>query len=150
MNCRLDVRRIVVACALLAVVLARAGCRMHRDPEQELMWRCENISNDGILWAEVNMGVYPLVEGQNEKWVLNTGLDAYPHLLEALDDPDRWVAAHVLLTKKRLMEIGPVRWPLSYTEWSGLHIEYLSGGTVHFDHEQRTAIRQHWINQLSA
>ena len=62
MNCDLCIKRMAFAFAFVGAALTSSGCRMHRDPQQELARRCANISNDGILWAEADMGVYPLVE----------------------------------------------------------------------------------------
>jgi hypothetical protein len=80
-------------------------------------------------------------------WVLETEMNAEPYLLRALDDPERWVAAHVLLTR-RWGRKNPGYSFQTEIEWNGLDVNIFADNSVHIEEGQRPAIRQYWIEKL--
>lgn len=64
--------------------------------------------------------------------------EATPALLAALHDPDRFVVAHVLLTRRSGTEGS------AFPEWNGLAVELHPDGTVVIDPAQRFALARRW------
>ena len=72
------------------------------------------------------------------------GRDVSGQLLKALDDPERFVAAHVLLGRLNRTKVRT-----SGAEYDGLRVVlYFDGKTV-IDAEQRTGLKKRWIERLS-
>lgn len=82
----------------------------------------------------------PMCEVQRHK-VLEIGPAARPHLLEALDDPEKFVVAHVLLTL-----ISGQQFRVSGEEWNHLRVELNHDGTVSIDPRQQHEIVTLWRN----
>lgn len=145
-------RAYLQACAtagsvLALLALAGVSCVGPAQRERELQERCKRISNQGIEWDATGLGLWPWVVGKNEKWVLETEMNAEPYLLRALDDPGKWIAAHVLLTKRW----GCKHPGYSYENeirWNGLDVNFLADGSLIIDESQQPAIRQYWIEKL--
>jgi hypothetical protein len=93
--------------------------------------------------------------GEDERWILNTRADPDPFLLAALDDPQRWVAAHVLLTERHMAELGqrpdaPLRYRWGTSNYNGMRADMSYRGVVIIDEKQRTEIRAFWITLLQS
>jgi len=106
--------------------------------------KCKGIRNESIGWNPSFFGLMVEVNGTDEKWVLHTKSNPDRYLLEALEDPKRWIAAHVLLTLRH-----DSTWT-GYTEeqWNGLEVIFHADGRVEIDENQQPAIRKYWIEKL--
>jgi hypothetical protein len=62
-----------------------------------------------------------------------------------LNDPDKFVVAHVILTKSRIGE----RYYVSSTHWNGLSVQLLNNGKVEIDPAQRVVLQEKWLNKIS-
>jgi len=89
------VKSLVYLCILAAVVVLLVDCTT-------LQTRSNGpialINNDDIGWSGTYYGLWADVRGAEAKKLLEIGPAARPYLLEALDDPEKFVVAHVLLT----------------------------------------------------
>jgi hypothetical protein len=97
-------------------------------------------TNDSIEWTGQRYGLKPYLD---EPAGLETaGADEVaaiaPTLIGALDDPDRFVVAHVLLT--RLSRVSHETFP----GWNGLAVELAVDGTSWVDPAQREALARRW------
>ncbi|MCX5673878.1 MAG: hypothetical protein NTX87_02620 [Planctomycetota bacterium] len=137
---------VVIALAVLA-----AGCGQSvsqcSEGENVIEVRCAGISNRGIGWGTDFFGTSPKTVGENEAWVRKAQFTLAKSLLKALDDPERWVAAHVLLT----FQFGDIpkaapKDPRRY--FNGLQVVILPDGKVAIDPAQRAAIRDAWYERL--
>lgn len=81
------------------------------------------ISNDDITWEGTLLGLYPMVRGEEPRKLLTLGREAVPGFRAALAHPDKYAAAHVLLT---LIEGEEVE--LSSTHWNGLRVSLTADG----------------------
>ena len=109
--------------------------------------RCARISNNGIKWDGTDVGLWPWIVGADEQWLLDTPLDPKCLLLQALDDPGKWVAAHVLLTKRWSLETGK-SFSLGVEAYNGLRVMLFGDGSVQIDPSQRPKIRKQWLDAL--
>ncbi|MDR1010875.1 MAG: FAD-dependent oxidoreductase, partial [Opitutaceae bacterium] len=62
-----------------------------------------------------------------------------------LNDPDRFVVAHVILTESLIGE----RIYVSGTHWNGLSVQLLNNGKVEIDPAQRVVLQEKWLNKIS-
>jgi hypothetical protein len=87
----------------------------------------------------------PVAGGKAERDLLGLAdVDAW--LLEALDDPNRWVAAHVLLTMRHTEHYAASK--SIEGRWNGLAVELMADGSSHIDEKQQAAIRTFWRSRL--
>jgi hypothetical protein len=108
------------------------------------------IRNSDIRWSGTLVGLYPFIEGQASQAVLATGVLAtgrstISELVAALDDPDRWIAAHALLTQvaPKLGGAPPIKGDAS-ERWWGLKVNLLADGRVEFDPADRPVLKKYW------
>jgi hypothetical protein len=66
-------------------------------------------------------------------------------LIDALDDPDRFAAAHVLLTE---IEVGGGGLTGSGQGWNGLRVDLSPEGRVLFHEEQREELKAFWRKRV--
>ena len=100
-------------------------------------------TNDAIEWTGQRYGLKPYLDqhvldqpvletaGTDEVAEVDEVAAVAPTLIEALDDPDRFVVAHVLLT--RLSRVSHETFP----GWNGLAVELAVDGTSWVDPAQR-------------
>jgi hypothetical protein len=108
------------------------------------------------------VGTKPEFIGARERWLITAPAYADECLLKALEDPRRWVVAHVILTERHL---GPVPEKLDAAYWerlleeattgrwregyyNGLYVDLKIDATPIFDDVQRPAIREYWIQRF--
>jgi hypothetical protein len=135
--------------ALLLGAYACAGCTVPVQENRELAERCARIRNEGIEIDGTDAGLLAWVVGEHERWVLTTPLNPYPYLLRALEDPDRWIAAHVLLSERWLRDTGTIITSTG-TDYNGLEIILYADGTKVADLGQQAKIKEHWSRVLQA
>ncbi|WP_273652328.1 hypothetical protein [Cellulomonas fimi] len=83
-----------------------------------------------VTWTAHAFGLSPVVTGDAQADERT--------LLALLDDPDRFVLAHVLLTRD-----SGVRHE-TYPTYNGLAVDVRADGTVHVDPAQRAPLRRRW------
>jgi hypothetical protein len=96
------------------------------------------LDNGDIRWDGTLVGLQPAIVGNPARLLLAAGRGAAPVLVDALADPARFVAAHVLLTWLAGGAVGPG------PTWNGLDIDLRPDGSVHADPEQRSALASQW------
>jgi len=96
----------------------------------------DQLSNADIRWDGTYVGLVPTILSDAGRRLLEIGDGAIPQLLGALEDENRFVAAHMLLTTLSGVEY--------HTEpWNGLAIE-LADGNAHVDPRQRFELARRW------
>lgn len=97
------------------------------------------LRNSDVRWDGTPFGLMPAVEGDAAKRLMSLGEPAAPVLREALDGPDKFAAAHVLLTF-----IEKTQWELSSSHWNGLRVDLYADGTTDLHPEQINEIVAMW------
>lgn len=97
-------------------------------------------SNAAVAWSAHRYGLSPsLAEPDDALLVgISDADDIEDALLALLDDPNRWVVAHVLLTRRAHLKHE------MFPTWNGLKIDVSADGTVHIDAAQRFVLRRRW------
>jgi hypothetical protein len=96
------------------------------------------LSNGDVVWDGNTFGLHPAIESDAAKAARAQGAAAIPGLLEALDDPDRFVAAHVVLT-----QVAGVTYS-AFPAWNGLAVLLEADGTTEIDPGQRAVLARRW------
>ncbi|WP_394825662.1 hypothetical protein [Pendulispora albinea] len=101
------------------------------------------LSNHHVIWDGNSFGLTPTLTAEAAKSLSEWG-DALPALVAALSDPDRFVAAHVLLTQLSGVEHG------TFPLWNGLAVELRADGTTVIHPEQRFELARRWERWMKA
>jgi len=97
----------------------------------------DNLSNTDIRWDGTFVGLAPTVVSDSARQLLSSGAVVIPHLVKALEDDTKFVAAHVLLTLVAGVEHPTV-------PWNGLEVDLLPDGQVKVDAAQRFELARRW------
>jgi hypothetical protein len=97
-----------------------------------------DLSNSNVQWDGNRFGLMPTLSGAAANQLLDMGPAALPALLEALSDPDKFVSAHVVLTKLSGVEYQ------SFPAWNGLEVILSADGTVSIDPAQQPVLIERW------
>jgi hypothetical protein len=100
-----------------------------------------HIHNDNIDWDGNFIGLWP-TPGVDESQVLAAGPACRPFLIAALDDDDRYVAAHVILTQMSRREYS-----ISGAAWNKLEVDLYGNGKVVIPNGQREKIKRLWTDK---
>jgi hypothetical protein len=95
------------------------------------------LSNNQVSWEGSPIGLAPTLTGDAAQ-KLAEKREAIPALVAALSDPDRFVAAHVLLTRLSGVEHS------AFPAWNGLAVDLRADGTVDIDPAQRFTLARRW------
>lgn len=98
--------------------------------------------NDAVRWQGIRFGLFPALADVDD--IMKQGQQAVPSLLDALEDADRFVTAHVLLTR-----IAGVQHE-TFPEWNSLEVDLRADGTVRIDPEQRHGLARRWKSFFDA
>lgn len=98
----------------------------------------ENISNDDIRWEGTFVGLAPTVLNEKAKGLLETGEKGISALLKALSDPEKFIAAHVLLTQMTGVEYETT------PTWNGLSVDMEADDSVNISSDQRFVLENRW------
>ena len=112
----------------------------HADPAALV----NQLRNSDIRWDGTFFGLHPFVERQTAKQLLGLGRQASPVLRKALSDPEKFVAAHVLLT-----QIEKKEYEVSASHWNNLQVGLNADGTVDLHPEQIDKIKAMWKKEPS-
>lgn len=93
--------------------------------------------NSALQWSGTRYGLFPTFPEEVEK-IINEGESAVPVLLDALNSPQLFVTAHVILTR-----ITGVRHE-TFPSWNGLEVHIPATGDVEIDVEQRHRLAERW------
>lgn len=120
--------RAVLAATLLLcegqlVGCARPSTEVPRAPQKKVM--LERISNRDVDFHGSIWGLWPELSGKSAEIVNDKRVEYVPDLLELLEDPERYVAAHVILAHL----VTHVPRPLDSRQWCGLYVELPGDGT---------------------
>jgi len=96
-----------------------------------------SLSNADVRWHGTRAGLTPQLSDRASE-IVDLGESAIPALMEALEDPNAFVAAHVLLTM--IAGIGYATFP----SWNGLVVDLDADGVPRIDPAQRRAIADRW------
>ncbi|HEV3006518.1 MAG TPA: hypothetical protein VGX78_18760 [Pirellulales bacterium] len=102
------------------------------------------LRNDDVSWDGNFVGLFPFVTGDTAVSLRRCGRRATPALLGAIEQPDKFAAAHVLLTG-----LWQNEYPLSAGDWNHLRVTLYANGTLEFHPEQIPAIRAYWSATIS-
>jgi hypothetical protein len=102
------------------------------------------FSNDDVRWDGDFTGLSPTFDAEQTRELAALGEAVMPDLVRALHDPDRFVAAHVLLTRLSGVEYQ------SEPGWNGLAVNLAPDGTVRIERGQRAGLARRWARWLSA
>ena len=125
----------------VAVGLLVIACSATPDRASRLV---EKIANSDIAWDGTYIGLTPRIEGEPSRNVLALGTPATAALVAALDDPERFAAAHVLLTQIRMHGAFEV----SGHSWNQLRVELRTNGQVTLDPAQRHQLKAFWRGKV--
>ena len=95
-------------------------------------------TNRDVTWDANFLGLAPSVPQSATEQAFELGDAAIPELIEALADPERFVAAHVLLT-----QVSGVEYEVEES-WNGLEVELAPTGEARIDPEQRHHLADRW------
>lgn len=133
--------------ALFGAAILLGGCRtLHTGlaPSQDTALLIEAIRNDMVEWDANVIGLRPAYVNDAPTSppmrLLQIGEPAVPGLISALDDPGRFVVAHVLLAHI-------LRVPNSHAPpyWTGLYVNLHADGTVDYRPSQRQRLKRIWM-----
>jgi hypothetical protein len=99
------------------------------------------IRNSDVDFQGEYSGIVERISGASGE-VRTIGIEAVPFLYEALKDPSRYVAAHVLLT-----QIVLKKWDLSSKDWNHLVIDSFGPASDRTVKDQRVALDRFWAAQ---
>lgn len=95
------------------------------------------LRNEDVRWNGNYFGLLPKLAGSAAELASRPEKEIIPALIDALSDPEMFVAAHVLLTFLSGVEH-------STNPWNGLEVDLRPDGAVHIDPEQRRQIQTRW------
>jgi hypothetical protein len=113
-----------------------------------------------LVEVAIGMGHMPRVVGDNEARVLHSKSYVEPYLIAMLGDPQRWLAAHVILICRHLhtLDLSPQavahRNPIGrenkgpVTLSGALVIERGPDGEAIIDEAQREKVRAYWVDRF--
>jgi hypothetical protein len=101
------------------------------------------ISNSDVAWTGNYLGLTPTLSGHCATVMERADTSVIPELTRILQDPARFVAAHVLLTK-----LSGIRYQV-FPQWNGLNVDIDSDGSLHYDSEQRFELADRWRSWIA-
>ncbi len=129
--------RIMIVVLCLGLV---AGCsHLPTTRDADPLSLVARLRNADVTWDGNYFGLQPTIEGKTAKQLLVLGKQASPALRKALSDTDKFVAAHVLLTKTEEKE-----YQVSGSHWNNLKVDLHADGTVDLHPEQIEKIIAMW------
>lgn len=97
------------------------------------------LNNDDVSWDGSYFGLIPHCDGKSARSLLKVGRRATPALMAALEDREKFAAAHVILT-----ELWQYSFSISGSHWNGLRVTLSANGETGFYAEQIPELRRQW------
>jgi len=101
------------------------------------------LSNNDLRVDGTPLGLSVILNTSSAKRLRWLGKKANPSLLSAMRDPNRFAAAHVLLSEINLREQQ-----LSSAEWNHMRIDLYADGTVDLHPRQAEKLERYWKETL--
>lgn len=131
--------------ASLFVAITAIGIVLGLGPWLFACWNTGLLDNSDLKVDGTGVGLLVRIDSPAAKRLRLCGPRANACLLAALRDPNRFAAAHVLLTD---MNAQVVQSDAAY--WNSMRITLYSDGTADFHPEQAEKLAKHWATKLSA
>ena len=136
--------RIILILLNLLTLVSIMNCSTYsRCSDNNLLYLIEELENHDILWDGNMFGLEAHVQGKTAKRIANCSDHAISLLLLKLDDPNKFVAAHVLLTYMCMNEFE-----YDQNHWNRLVVTMSNSGTVYIDESQIPYIQKYWEDML--
>ncbi len=121
--------------ALSILSLLVLGCHQQEPIEQA----ASPINNTNVFWVVDSCGALPYIRDSGEFDILDATQISDECLLERLSDPDAWIAAHVILTRRYVHTLsgGPL-------DFNNLKVRVLHDKDE-VDPTQRSRIQNQWL-----
>ena len=129
---------------LLFIITLIVACWLGVLPQLRAYYAIQRLSNNDLQVNGNYFGLDVRISGDAASTLEGLGSSANSWLLDAVDDTDKFAAAHVLLTK-----INMTKYNLSASEWNHLHIDLFHDGTVDFHSEQIPKLVSFWNRRLN-
>ncbi len=108
---------------LIILALVLSGCATPEAKLKRADKHVRNLINEDISWSKSIGGLQAEIKGQPAVKLMQLGRAANEPLFDSLQNPDKTIAAHVLLTK-----INLDRYRLSESSFNGLRLRIGSDG----------------------
>lgn len=128
--------------AFLISLTALTACSSREDTH--VMRAVAELRNSDVEWDGNYFGLKPTISGSSAKYLADNAKIARKYLLNALDDPEQFAVAHVLLTE---LQEG-ASYSVSATHWNGLRVTLHADGRVQLFPEDRSALKEFWHKKL--
>lgn len=103
------------------------------------MQNVKQVHNSDLSWDGNFVGLTPKIVNPNTAALLTAGPEIEPALIGLLDDPERFAAAHVVLTLRSKEQLQ-----LDAGQWNGLHVTLEASGAVRYDERDMPTLREKW------
>lgn len=130
------------------MLVAAMGCawwldrsQLTRPTEAEVL--VSRLTNADIIWDGSYVGLTARSEKESTRKLIALGGQGQSYLVQALDDPNKFVTAHFILTNIYRYEL-----PVSASNWNGLRIELWGDGKTEIDPQQRLELKRYWRKRL--
>jgi hypothetical protein len=131
----------IMRTAALIVFLVGSALSVSGAEDSRVREAVARIQNSDVDFQGEYPGIVERISGASEE-VRKIGVGAVPFLYEALKDPSRYVAAHVLLT-----HIVLKKWAVSSKDWNYLVIDSFGPASDRTVKDQRVALDRFWATQ---
>jgi hypothetical protein len=149
--------------ATIAISCAAQGCTPKKESlETKVVKNAEviassddlsRIANDNVQWNGSYIGVVPELRGPAIKVLKQIAEEhqAGRHetrdkLVSLMEDPDRFIVAHVLLTKSLFEK----KYSIDGSHWNGLEVRIPSNGVAQIDPRQRADLVVKWKSEADS
>lgn len=96
------------------------------------------LRNGDVEWHGTTLGFHAALATDRAERLSRAEAEVIPELIKALSDPNKFVAAHVLLTSVTRLEYS------TFPSWNGLQVDIKADGQVIIDPEQRHQLARRW------
>jgi hypothetical protein len=103
------------------------------------------IRNEDIRWSYTYFGLFPVNTSGATRQLNGTEKEIDSMLLDLLEDEDRYVAAHVLLTFR-----SQERFELGTREWNGLYVQLGDGDIISYEGNNLAALQRYWRGKVNS
>src|SRR5688572_17142373 len=112
------------------------------------LWSCQetperSIHNSDITWVFSPGGLLPRLKGEAKRIESTPALASNADLCKLLVDPERYVAAHVLLVSRTRQTVK-----VSSDQWFGMRVIAHKDGSFTYDQADMKKLRTRWTKEL--
>jgi len=105
----------------------------------------QKMNNNDIKWDGSFLGLQPEMINRNlEKLVTSKNPQIDQLLLSALEDADRYIASHVILTLRHCNNFQ-----FDAASWNGLAVQLLANNTTTFLNNNLGKLKDDWLKRFS-